>query len=389
MRFSLRRRLFLAMVGLGTLPLAAAMLVLAFQVRSTASPEGPRAALDEIAESGRALVAAIDTTALAADGRAAFQDHTAVIARRTQLARRAAMLTRVAAGVLGAIILVGGFLLVLASLGLARRWSRFISGPIEELVEWVGLVERREPLPDASTAGGVEFDQLRDAVRGMAEALERARGQELERERLQAFRETARRVAHEMRGPLSAARLALRQLSGQSETVAVSVLTEETARLEQMATEFSEFGRLPDGPESEIDMSELLLGLVTASLPPDVVYQEAVAPGLRVRGHYEPLRRAMHNIIRNALDAADNRGIAVEARRVDGCVVVRVTDYGAGIPEDIREQVFEPYFTTKSGGTGLGLAMVRQIVVEHHGKVRIENGETGGTVFVVSIPEAT
>ena len=96
----------------------------------------------------------------------------------------------------------------------------------------------------------------------------------------------------------------------------------------------------------------------------------------------------MHNIIRNALEAADNRGIAVDARRVDGRVIVRVTDYGAGIPEDIRKQVFEPYFTTKSGGTGLGLAMVRQIIVEHHGSVRIENGETGGTVFVVSIPEA-
>ncbi len=222
MGLSLRRRLVLAMVGFGTLPLAVAMLVLAFQVRSTASPEGPRAAFDEIAESGRALVAAVDTTALSGDGVVALRDHTAVIARRTQLARRADMLSRVAAAVLGVVILIGGLVLVLVSLGLVRRWSRFISGPIEELVDWVGRIERREPLPETITGGEIsEFDQLRDAMRSMSTALERARVQELDRERLQAFRETARRVAHEMRGPLSAARLALRQLEGQGDTVAV------------------------------------------------------------------------------------------------------------------------------------------------------------------------
>ena len=389
MRLSLRRRLVLAMVGLGTLPLATAMLVLAFQVRSTASPEGPRAALDEIAESGRALVAAVDTTTLSGDGVAALRDHAAVIARRTQLARRADVLTRVAAAVLGVVILIGGLVLVLVSLGLVRRWSRFISGPIEELVDWVGRIKRREPLPETSTSGGVsELDQLRDAIRNMSAALERARVQELERERLQAFRETARRVAHEMRGPLSAARLALRQLEGKGDTIAVSVLTEETERLEQMATEFSQFGRLPEGPESDIDVAELVNGLVASVLPSDLACQISVDSDLRVRGHFEPLRRAIHNLIRNAMDATDERGIAIAAARENSNVVVRVADHGPGVPADMRDQVFQPYFTTKSGGTGLGLAMVQQIVREHDGVVRIENGETGGAVFVVSIPEA-
>jgi signal transduction histidine kinase len=222
----------------------------------------------------------------------------------------------------------------------------------------------------------------------MATALERARVQELDRERLQAFRETARRVAHEMRGPLSAARLALRQLEGKGDTIAVSVLTEETARLEQMATEFSQFGRLPEGPESEIDVTELVNGLVASTLPPDLVYQVSVDLELRVHGHFEPLRRAIQNLIRNAIDATDNRGIAIAASREDHNIVVRVTDHGPGVPPDMRARVFEPYFTTKSGGTGLGLAMVQQIVKEHDGVVRIEDGETGGAVFVVSIPEA-
>ena len=389
MRISLRRRLVFAMVGLGTLPLAAAMLVLAFQVRSTASPEGPRAALDEIAESARALVAAVDTTVLSDVGIAALGDHTTVIARRTQLARRADMLTRVAAAVLGAVILIGGLLLVLVSLGLVRRWSRLVSGPIEELVDWVGRVERREPLPETSGGGPVpEFDQLRDALRGMSVALERARVQELEGERLHAFRETARRVAHEMRGPLSAARLAIRQLEHQGDAVAVSVLGEETQRLEQMATEFSQFGRLPEGPESDVDVSEMVHGLVASSLPPDLACHVSVDPDLRVRGHFEPLRRVVHNLIRNAVEATDNRGIEIAASRVDGQVLVRVVDYGSGVPEDIRDRVFQPYFTTKSSGTGLGLAMAQQIVREHGGVVHVEDGETGGAVFVVSIPEA-
>ncbi len=389
MRLSFRHRLFLAMVGLGTLPLAVALVVLALQVRSASSPAGTRATLDEIAESGRQLVSTVDTTRLTPEGREAVRTHTESIARQTTLARRAERLSGYAYGALGLVILVVAVILVAVSLGLARRWSRFVSVPIEELVDWVRRIERREPLPAGQRDGGApEFEALQTALRDMAEVLERARQQELEQERLRAFRETSRGVAHEMRGPLTALRFALRRLIGSSDATTIAVLEEETARLEGMAREFSEFGRLPEGPEAEIDVTELIESVVAATVPNEMIVAKTIQPGLVITGHYEPLRRAVQNLLRNAVEVTDHHGITVAADRTDGSVRVTVTDHGPGISDDIREHIFEPYFTAKTGGTGLGLALVRQTVTAHGGEVAVRNLDKGGAAFVITLPEA-
>jgi signal transduction histidine kinase len=286
-------------------------------------------------------------------------------------------------------ILMVAIALIAASLGLARRWSRFVSVPIEELVEWVRRIERRETLPPSEHGGGApEFEALRAALRDMAVALDLARQQELEQERLRAFRETSRRVAHEMRGPITSLKFALRRLALPSDETAAAVLQEETERLEGMAQEFSEFGRLPEGPEAEIDVTELVESAVSATVPNDMSITKSMEPGLVVRGHYEPLRRAAQNVIRNAVEATDERGITIDCVSVDGTVRLTVVDHGPGIPEDIREHIFEPYFTAKTGGTGLGLALVRQTVTAHGGDVVTRNLDEGGAVFVITLPEA-
>lgn len=389
MRLTFRHRLFLAMIGLGTLPLAVAMLVLALQVRSTSSPAGTRATLDAIAESGRELVGTVDTTRLTAAGREAVRTHAETITRQTTLARRAERLSSYAAGALGIAILLVAVVLIAASLGFARRWSRFVSVPIEDLVDWVRRIERRESLPAVQQGGGApEFEALRAALRDMAEALDRARQQELEQERLRAFRETSRRVAHEMRGPITALKFALRRLTAPSEETAAAVLEEETARLEGMAREFSEFGRLPEGPEAEIDVTDMVESAASATVPTDMPITKTLEAGLAVQGHYEPLRRATQNVIRNAVEATDERGITIDCASVDGTVRLTVVDHGPGIPEDIREHIFEPYFTAKTGGTGLGLALVRQTVTAHGGDVVVRNLDEGGAAFVITLPEA-
>jgi signal transduction histidine kinase len=253
--------------------------------------------------------------ALDSTGRAALRAHTETIARRTRLAHRAETLTRTAAGILAVATLAVAVLAAVASLTLARRWARHVSAPIEELVDWLGRIERHEPLPPERPRGAPEFASLRDAVRQLADALEHVRRQERERERLTAFRETARQVAHEMRGPLTAARLALRQLAA-GDPSGARVLEDETTRLEGMARAFAEFGRLPEGPEAAVDVGELLADVLASCLPPGTCHVERnVAPGLAVRGHYEPLRRAVENLVRNAVTHAEAGGIAVTARR--------------------------------------------------------------------------
>lgn len=393
MRVPFRDRIFLGLLSLGTLPLAAALVVLALQVRSAGAPAGPRAALDDVAQSGRALIADIDTLALTDEARLALHTHTETIAYATTLARRAEALTRTASGALGVTILLAAAVLVGLSIHLARNWSLQISRPIEELITWTQRIERGERLPAASQEiGGPEFASLRGALHDMSAALHLARQREIGRERLVAFRETARRVAHEIRGPLSSAGLALSQLERQMEgNAALEVLRDENRRLETMAREFAEFGRLPEGPRAAVDVGALLADVLTTSVPADVpVVQRTDGIGV-VAGYYEPLRRAFRNLIENAVQATSSEGIAVSLEAVassSSSVRVRISDHGPGVPLDLRDRIFEPYFTTKERGTGLGLALVRQAVDTHEGTIVVSETPGGGATFTVNLPGA-
>jgi signal transduction histidine kinase len=391
-RLTFRHRLFLGLTVLGTVPLAAAMVTLALYVRSTASPAGPRAALDSITVSGRAVITAVDTAALPDSARAALRRHAETIAHGTTLAHRAETLSRFYALFFGAALLFAAAVAVGLSTLLVRRWSAQVSAPIEELVDWTRKIQRGEPLPGGGNQSvAPELGALRDALREMAAALEEARRQEVERERLQAFRETARRVAHEMRGPLNAAQLALGRLAAQPDPnseQARQVLAEETGRLKAMADEFAAFGRLPEGPESEIDMAELIESVLAATVPATCPVGQSLEPGLRIRGRYEALRRAVQNVVRNAVQAADSRGIAISASRDGGDVVCVVMDHGSGIPAELRRRLFQPYATTKLHGTGLGLAIAHQAVTAHGGTLTAQDTAGGGATFVFRFPAA-
>ncbi len=376
------------MVGLGTLPVALVLAALAAQVGSTSSPTGFRATLDDIAADTRALAAAVDTTTLHPEARTALTALTETISERTRLARRAEAITRTAAAWVGLLVLLGAGGVVAASLVLARRWAREVSAPIEELVEWTRRIESGTALPaEVEARGPQEFDDLRRALRDTATALAEARARELEQERLRAFRETARKVAHEMRGPLNAAQLAVRRLEGAVDAEATQVLHEELDRLVQMAHEFSAFGRLPEGPAVPIDLEELLRGVVDATVPQDVPVAWSVGPGLLTEGHYEPLRRAVQNVVRNALEAGSASGIEVRTETRDpACVVVSIVDHGPGIPDEVRARLLEPYVTTKPGGTGLGLAIVHQTVHQHGGKLAVLDTPGGGATITLTLP---
>lgn len=393
MRITFRQRVFWVLVGTGTLPLAVALTALAWQVRSSGSAAGPRAALDEAVSSGRELIAALETAGLEPDAQTALDRHTSTIARGATMARRAEALSRVAAGALAVAVLLIAVALAGASLHLARRWSRSLSAPIDQLVTWVKRIEAGEPLPEPREPDGFsEFRALRGALREMAGELEDARHREIERERLLAFQEVARRVAHEVRGPLTSSRLALAQLEKAKPSgtePALEVIGEEIDRLDTMAREFADFGRLPEGPVALVDIGELLDTLVPATVGAISVHHERTSD-LVVSGRYEPLRRAMQNLLRNAVDASGAGGVQIIASRAEtkSTVVVQIVDHGPGIDPEILDRVFEPYFTTKRGGTGLGLAIVKQTVDRHGGTITVEDTPGGGATFVVELPTA-
>jgi two-component system nitrogen regulation sensor histidine kinase NtrY len=400
MALPFRQRIFVILVALTAVPTALAVVGWALAVRTVGPSAGARVALEEMAASARQMVDRVDTTHLTPRERAAFREHLEHLSNSVTLARRADTYLRYYAGGFAAVVIVFGALVVIAAVRLARHLSRQLSRPIDELVGWTRLIRRRIPLPAGPpTRGAPEFEALRQALRELATALEAARERELEGERLRAFREVARRVAHEIKNPLTAMRIAVDQLRRSlkdSLTVAgghadgrtgisVEVMGAETERLERLAREFADFGRLPEGPKSEVDIVDLLTDLGKTAVPPEVEFCiRANGEPCRLLGHYDPLRRAFANLLRNASEAMAGHGsIDVAVSRDGPGLVVTIADHGAGIPDDLRQRVFEPYFTTKPDGTGLGLALVRQTIEAHNGTISVAGTPGGGATFSI------
>src|SRR5579884_4251280 len=202
-----RQRIFLILAALTAAPTALAVVGWALAVRTVAPSAGARVALEEVAASARAMVERMDTVRLAPRERAALREHLERLSASVTLARRAEAYVRLYASGFAVVVVVLGGVVVVAALRLAGHLSRQLSRPIDELVGWTRLIRRRLPLPlGPPTRGAPEFEALREALRELAAALETARERELEAERLRAFREVARRVAHEIKNPLAALR---------------------------------------------------------------------------------------------------------------------------------------------------------------------------------------
>src|SRR6266576_623134 len=397
MALPFRQRIFVVLVALTAVPTALAVVGWALAVRTVGPSAGARVALEEMAASARQMVDRMDTTHLAPRERAAVREHLERLSNSVTLARRAETYLRYYAGGFALVVIVFGGLALTTAVRLAGHLSRQLSRPIDELVGWTRLIRRRVPLPAGpASRGAPEFEALRQALRELATALDAARERELEAERLRAFREVARRVAHEIKNPLTSMRIAVDQmrrtvgpLDDRTET-AVQVLEAETDRLERLAKEFAEFGRLPEGPQSEIDVVELLAELGRSGVPEGVrVNVDAYGGPHGLLGHYEPVRRAFANLLRNAAEAMGGRGsIEIAVSRDGAGLAVTIADHGPGIPAELRHRVFEPYFTTKADGTGLGLALVRNPLEAHRGAISLSETPGGGATFSIVFPSS-
>ena len=396
-RRSFEGRIRRALVLFSVVPALALLAGGTYVVVRTAALSDAVGAWERVGESGgeliRAAEASRDPALVAAAHQHRAELETSVTnARRWEWVLRRSVVWLTAAGV------VAGLVLAVMAVRASRRMGRRLGQPVAELAGWAGLVARREPLPDADAAReDDEFGVLRDAFRSMARELDEARARELEAERMRTWVAMARRVAHELKNPLTPMRFALRTLErgahSAPEREALDTLAEESARLEELARSFAQFGRLPEGPRSDVDVREMLDYLLRTHLP------AGSAPRLRVpvelpmvHGHYDALSRAFANLLLNAGDAVGDEArpgaVQVVARAADGWLEVRVLDGGPGIPPENLERIWEPDFSTKSRGTGLGLALVKQTVQAHGGRVSARNRPEGGAEFRVVLPLA-
>jgi signal transduction histidine kinase len=424
-----RHRIFVWLVVIATVPAAIAVAVSAF-TPDLVAPVGGVAAWERAGDSWRASLQRLNVRTLPPATRRAIQRHNDELATSLRRARQVQSFRYSIAGVLGGLaaalaVLVGG-----GAVQLAAHLSRQLSRPIDELVAWTGLLARGAALPaNTQTRGAPEFQILRDAFHRMAGEMETARTREVEAAQLRTFRDIARQVAHELKNPLTPVRFAvgrLREDARPDQTELLEILDSESLRIEQMARDFSSLGRLPEGPPSPVDLAEMAESLARSTVPPEIGARVSCAGTVPlVLGHYEPLRRALQNLLLNAVDAArgtgaqGHGGTGVPAYRRTGApaegtggaepggaaaeplilvtlapaslegrpaVRVAIADRGPGLAPDAAARVFEPYFTTKAHGTGLGLAIVRQTVLDHGGSITAANAPGGGAVFTLILP---
>jgi nitrogen fixation/metabolism regulation signal transduction histidine kinase len=227
----------------------------------------------------------------------------------------------------------------------------------------------------------------------------------IQAQRATAWAEVARRLAHEIKNPLTPIQLSAERLElkladrlsqDEAETLrrATRTIVNQVSELKAMVNDFSEYARLPAPEPDFLDLNALVadvLGLYENSTVP---VTKRLADSLpRVWADGAQIRQVIHNLIQNAQDALENMRqqgtpptIEVRTELAGDRVRLAVSDNGGGFPEELLARIFEPYVSTKPRGTGLGLAIVKKIVDEHHGSIAIENRPSRGASVSVLLP---
>jgi PAS domain S-box-containing protein len=223
----------------------------------------------------------------------------------------------------------------------------------------------------------------------------------LQAERQAAWGEVARRLAHEIKNPLTPIQLSAERLQYKlSEKLnpddarllqrATQTIVSQVAAMKKMVMEFADYARTPAIQMVPLDMHQLLnevMGLYEANSSPIAMRFNATNP--RISGDATRLRQVIHNLLHNAHDALKNVNhpqIVVHTENRQNSILLSVLDNGIGFPEHLILRAFEPYMTTKEKGTGLGLPIVKKIVEEHGGSITIEQRTTGGTCINIIFP---
>jgi len=241
-----------------------------------------------------------------------------------------------------------------------------------------------------------EYNAMIQKVEGMATRLANS-------EREAAWREIAKQVAHEIKNPLTPMKLQIQYLqqsieNGRADVPALTtrvtaVLLEQIEHLSIIASEFSNFAKLPEASPEKIDVGEILQSLAvlyhTNTRARLILHPLLKKSYIWVDKSY--LIRILTNIVQNAIQAIpeDREGIIeIHCYQEGRYAVITVKDNGTGIPPEIRNKLFLPYFTTKSSGTGLGLSMTKNMVELSNGSIALETEEGAGTTFFIRIPLA-
>jgi signal transduction histidine kinase len=300
-------------------------------------------------------------------------------------------------------VLLAALLFILAGAGIGYSMAERIADPVNRLTRATRRIASGQLDTRLAATSSDELGRLVDDFNHMARDLERQRT-ELERtNRLEAWAEMARQVAHEIKNPLTPIQLNaehLRRVNADRGTPlspvldqAVNTILAQVKLLRQIASEFSSFASSPSVQRAPVDTAELLREIVDpyrSALAGQIQFDVDVASDLPpVYIDRTLITRSLTNIIENALHAMGPRGtLTIVAARDEDDVRIRVSDTGAGMDPDALARAFEPYFSTKASGTGLGLPIAKRNVELSGGRIAIESERGRGTTVEITLPVA-
>lgn len=303
-----------------------------------------------------------------------------------------AQLSRNRRDVLGPVVLAGAVGLVVAA-GFGLFVAANVTRPVRALASTARAVATGTFRGELRRTGPAEIGDLEEAFGTMLSELREGERRLRESERFAALGRLASGIAHELRNPLTAIRMAVETASNGDDAYreeAKQVAISELDRLDRTLRGLLDFVRPRRLERVEIPAADLLRGcaeLLRAQCDHLKVRLEVEAPeGLLLNVDPDRMRQALLNLVLNGAQAQPRGGVV--RLRVTAEGAIEVSDEGPGIPDSVRERIFEPFVTTKAAGFGLGLAVVKQVVEEHGGTIEVRTGP-GGTTFSLRMPDAT
>ena len=291
--------------------------------------------------------------------------------------------------------------------GLLLSWwgAAAVTNPVRRLEACARDVSAGNLNTRANVSGSAEIGRLAKAFNYMSEQLGEQRDRLVQTERAASWRELARRLADELRNPLLALQTTAESLqrsqeqnpeqSNEASRAQAAELLSGIEKLEKVVAKFRDFGGLPQPELASVDLNDLVRGIVKQYEGEfGAVGRPPITPELHleenlplVQADVSLLRRALDNLILNAMDAMPGGGVLMlRTSQANDAVELEVSDTGTGLTPQECGRLFTPYYTTKQHGTGLGLAVVQSVVSDHGGRISVESEAGVGTSFHIRLP---
>ena len=304
---------------------------------------------------------------------------------------------------LGIFLLLLSIIIIVLSIALSYFLSQGITRPVFELMDAAKQIAAGNFAIHLERSSQDEITLLFNSFNRMAEQLEESREVMFQTQKLQAWREMARKLVHEIKNPLTPIRLSAERIQRRYkeghpdiETIiqtGTETIIDEVHVLKQIVSEFSRFARLPEMKPELLSINQKITNCVNFFMGnekiifhlnlddsiPDILIDKIL------------MRQALTNLLHNAIDSILEKGnifVKSELTSYEGERIVRITikDDGTGIREEDLPFIFEPTFSTKDSGTGLGLTIVEKIVLEHKGRIFCHSRYGAGTEFIIELP---